>query len=305
MAKIILTHEVTGLGAPGDVVEVKDGYARNYLIPRNLAAPWTKGAEKDITAIRKARKAREIASLDDAKAIRDSLQSKPVVVSAKAGDAGRLFGAVTTAEIAEAVKASGAPAIDKRKVEIAQPIKALGEYTVSVRLHPEVAATVTVKVVTIVLIVLMSLSTFTTQHQLMRKNMPSSALDNPFARQQKVLLYVMPLFFAISGVNFPIGVLLYWLTTNVWSMCQQFYVIRRMPAPGSPAEQALRERKAKRGKVHEEFTVKGLKQDEDAEEAPKTGGQRVQPTRNKKRKNSQAKPKPSSAVAETKPQTDN
>ena len=147
MAKTILTHEVTGLGAPGDVVEVKDGYARNYLIPRNLAAPWTKGAEKDITAIRKARKAREIASLDDAKAIRDSLQSKPVVVAAKAGEAGRLFGAVTTAEIAEAVKASGAPAIDKRKVEIAQPIKALGEYTVSVRLHPEVAAAVTVKVV--------------------------------------------------------------------------------------------------------------------------------------------------------------
>jgi len=147
MSKIILTHEVTGLGAPGDVVEVKDGYARNYLIPRNLATPWTKGAEKDVTAIRKARKAREIASLDDAKAIRDSLQSKPVVVKAKAGDAGRLFGAVTTAEIAEAVKASGAPQIDKRKVEIAQPIKALGEYQVSVRLHADVAATVTVKVV--------------------------------------------------------------------------------------------------------------------------------------------------------------
>ncbi|MBO9556185.1 50S ribosomal protein L9 [Cellulomonas sp.] len=147
MSKIILTHEVTGLGAPGDVVEVKDGYARNYLIPRNLATPWTKGAEKDVTAIRKARKAREIASLDDAKAVRDSLQSKPVVVKAKAGDAGRLFGAVTTAEIAEAVKASGAPQIDKRKVEIAQPIKALGEYQVSVRLHADVAATVTVKVV--------------------------------------------------------------------------------------------------------------------------------------------------------------
>ena len=147
MAKIILTHEVTGLGAPGDVVEVKDGYARNYLIPRSLATPWTKGAEKDITAIRKARKAREIATLDDAKAVRASLQAKPVVVSAKAGDSGRLFGAVTTAEIADAVKAAGAPAIDKRKVEIGQPIRALGEYKVSVRLHADVAATVTVKVV--------------------------------------------------------------------------------------------------------------------------------------------------------------
>jgi large subunit ribosomal protein L9 len=72
MAKIILTHEVTGLGAPGDVVEVKDGYARNYLIPRNLATPWTTGAEKDVAAIRKARKAREIATLDEAKATRCS-----------------------------------------------------------------------------------------------------------------------------------------------------------------------------------------------------------------------------------------
>jgi large subunit ribosomal protein L9 len=147
MAKIILTHEVTGLGTPGDVVEVKDGYARNYLIPRNLATPWTKGAEKDVTAIRKARKAREIASLDDAKAVRDSLESKAVVVSAKAGESGRLFGAVTTAEIAEAVKAAGGQSIDKRKIEISQAIKSLGDYTVSVRLHADVAAKVTVKVV--------------------------------------------------------------------------------------------------------------------------------------------------------------
>jgi large subunit ribosomal protein L9 len=147
MAKIILTHEVTGLGAAGDVVEVKDGYARNYLLPRSFAMPWTKGAEKDITAIRKARKAREIASLDEAKATRDALQAKTVVVSAKAGASGRLFGAVTSTEIAAAVAASGAPAIDKRRIEVAQAIKAVGEYTVQVRLHPEVSAKVTVKVV--------------------------------------------------------------------------------------------------------------------------------------------------------------
>ena len=104
----------------------------------------------------------------------------------------------------------------------------------------------------------MSATTFTTQRQLMMKNMPASALDNPFAKQQKMLLYLMPLFFAISGVNFPIGVLIYWLTTNIWSMCQQFYVIRRMPAPGSLAEKAMQERRAKRGKPVEEFTVKGL-----------------------------------------------
>src|ERR687886_2494489 len=102
------------------------------------------------------------------------------------------------------------------------------------------------RVLTVILIILMSLTTFTTQRQLMTKNMPASALDNPFARQQKVLLYVLPLFFAISGVNFPIGVLVYWLTTNLWSMGQQFYVIRRMPAPGSEAEKALQARQARK-----------------------------------------------------------
>jgi large subunit ribosomal protein L9 len=144
MAKLILTHEVTGLGEPGDVVEVKDGYARNFLVPRGLATAWSKGAESQVTAIRKARKA---ASLDDAKAIRDSLQSKPVVVSAKAGQSGRLFGAVTTTDIVDAAKTAGFPAFDKRKVEIGQPIKATGTYKVSVRLHPEVSANVTVTVV--------------------------------------------------------------------------------------------------------------------------------------------------------------
>jgi len=147
MAKIILTHEVTGLGAPGDVVDVKDGYARNFLVPRGLAHTWSKGAEKQITSIRKARKAREIETLEEAKAIRDSLQSKTVTVTAKAGNGGRLFGAVSTSEIADAVKAAGAPAVDKRKVEVGQPIKALGDYTVQVRLHPEVTATIAITVV--------------------------------------------------------------------------------------------------------------------------------------------------------------
>jgi large subunit ribosomal protein L9 len=147
MSKLILTHEVTGLGAPGDVVDVKDGYARNYLVPRGLATPWSKGAEKEVTAIRRARKVREIETLEEARAVRDSLQGNPVTVSAKAGEAGRLFGAITTAEIADAVKASGGPSIDRRKVEVAQPIKATGEYEVQVRLHAEVSAKLTVKVV--------------------------------------------------------------------------------------------------------------------------------------------------------------
>jgi YidC/Oxa1 family membrane protein insertase len=90
----------------------------------------------------------------------------------------------------------------------------------------------------------MSATTFLTQKQLMSKNMPADAMNNPFAQQQKILLYVFPLIFAVSGVNFPIGVLLYWLTTNLWSMGQQFYVIRRNPSPGSPAFEALERRRA-------------------------------------------------------------
>ena len=153
------------------------------------------------------------------------------------------------------------------------------------------------KVITVILIILMSVTTFTTQHQLMRKNMPASALDNPFARQQKIMLYVLPLIFAISGVNFPIGVLIYWFVTNLWSMGQQFYVIKRMPAPGSPAEKALEERRRRRGKEHKRFTVPGLHKDEPEPQAepelsprPSTttltspvrqSGQRQQPRRRK------------------------
>jgi YidC/Oxa1 family membrane protein insertase len=133
----------------------------------------------------------------------------------------------------------------------------------------------------VVLIILMSASTFTTQRQLMMKNMPASALDNPFAKQQKLLLYVLPLVFAVSGVNFPIGVLLYWLTTNVWSMGQQFYVIRRMPAPGSPAEQALLERKRRRGQLPASDDVVAGELAEPSDETPSApaSGQRQQPRR--------------------------
>jgi YidC/Oxa1 family membrane protein insertase len=105
-----------------------------------------------------------------------------------------------------------------------------------------------IRIVTAVLIVLMSLTTFTTQRQLMRKNMPESAMSGPFAQQQKIMLYLFPVIFAVSGINFPIGVLLYWLTTNLWSMGQQFYVIRRSPAPGSKAEAELMARRAAKGK---------------------------------------------------------
>lgn len=152
------------------------------------------------------------------------------------------------------------------------------------------ADTLNTKIVTIVLIVLMSVTTFTTQRQLMTKNMPASALDNPFARQQKVLLYVLPLVFAISGVNFPIGVLIYWFVTNVWSMGQQFYVIRRNPTPGSLAEKALHERRARKGKALPQTPATGVAGATTPgtviSDGPKQGGQREQP----KRKDRQRKP---------------
>ncbi|WP_068400084.1 membrane protein insertase YidC [Kribbia dieselivorans] len=110
------------------------------------------------------------------------------------------------------------------------------------------AGSTNVIIVTILLIVLMSATTFYSQYQLMRKNMPAAALDNPFAQQQKIMLYLFPIIFAVSGVNFPIGVLIYWATTNLWSMVQQFYVIRRMPTPGSQAEKEMHERRRRRGK---------------------------------------------------------
>jgi YidC/Oxa1 family membrane protein insertase len=141
-------------------------------------------------------------------------------------------------------KQAGIGPLNRSLAEQADSATIFGAPLSSTFLHSSLLST---KILTVILIVLMSLSTFTTQRQLMMKNMPASALDNPFAQQQKILLYVLPLVFAVSGVNFPIGVLLYWLTTNVWSMGQQFYVIRRMPAPGSPAEKAMEERRKRRG----------------------------------------------------------
>ena len=145
MAKVILTHEVSNLGIAGDVVDVKDGYARNYLVPRGLATQWSAGAERQIEALRKSRRDKEIASVEEAQAAREVLQSAPVVVSAKAGESGRLFGAITTAEIAAAI--GDRARVDKRRIQIPQPIKALGDYTVEIALQEGVTAKVDVKVV--------------------------------------------------------------------------------------------------------------------------------------------------------------
>jgi large subunit ribosomal protein L9 len=144
--KLILTQEVTGLGAPGDVIEVKPGYGRNYLVPRGLAMLWTRGAEKQIELIRRARSAREIRSLDDAKAAATKLASMTVRLRTRAGTGGRLFGSISTADIVAAVKDAGGPALDKRKIEVRNPIKTVGAHQVAIRLHPEVSATLSVEV---------------------------------------------------------------------------------------------------------------------------------------------------------------
>jgi large subunit ribosomal protein L9 len=147
MAKIILTNEVSGLGAAGDVVEVKSGYARNYLVPRGFAIAWTKGGEKDVEAIRRARRIRDIQTIEQATSIKGQLEGVKVKLATRAGDAGRLFGSVTPSDIAAAIKAAGGPDVDKRRVEIGSPIKTLGSHKISVRLHPEVAASLDVEVV--------------------------------------------------------------------------------------------------------------------------------------------------------------
>ena len=147
MSKIILTNEVSGLGAAGDVVDVKDGYARNYLVPRGFAIRWTKGGEKDVAQIRRARKIHEIATIEQANEIKAQLEGTKVRLAVRSGDAGRLFGSVTPADIAAAIKSAGGPDVDKRRVELGSPIKTLGSHQVSVRLHPEVAAKLGIEVV--------------------------------------------------------------------------------------------------------------------------------------------------------------
>ncbi|MFD2078015.1 large subunit ribosomal protein L9 [Actinopolymorpha cephalotaxi] len=145
--KLILTQEVSGLGTPGDIVEVKDGYGRNFLIPRGLGMRWTKGGEKQVASIRKAREVREIRDLGHAEQVKSQLEGLSVKLPARSGESGRLFGSVTVADIVAAVKKSGGPDIDKRRIEIGTPIKTLGSHQVSVRLHQELAATLSLEVV--------------------------------------------------------------------------------------------------------------------------------------------------------------
>ncbi len=145
--KIILTHEVPGLGSAGEVVEVKDGYARNYLVPRGFAIRWTKGGQKDVDAIRRARKIHQIQTLEAANEVKGKLEGVQVKLAVRSGEAGRLFGSVTQADVVEAIKAAGGPAVDKRAVAIASPIKTVGTHKVSVKLHSDVQANLDIAVV--------------------------------------------------------------------------------------------------------------------------------------------------------------
>lgn len=147
MSKVILTHEVSGLGSAGDVVEVKNGYARNYLVPQGFAIAWSRGGEKQVEQIRAARAARELHSLEAAQDLKAKLQATRVKLVVKAGREGRLFGSVKTADIAEAVKVAGIGELDKRKIEIPNAIKSTGDHEATVRLHEDLSAVITLQVV--------------------------------------------------------------------------------------------------------------------------------------------------------------
>jgi large subunit ribosomal protein L9 len=144
--KLILTQEVSGLGTPGDVVDVAAGYGRNYLIPRGFAIHWTRGAEKQVDLIKRARAVREIRTREDAQAVAGQLQKLKVRIKVRAGENGRLFGSVGPADIAAAVKSAGGPELDRRRIEVPDPIKTTGSHNVKVRLHAEVSAAVAVEI---------------------------------------------------------------------------------------------------------------------------------------------------------------
>ncbi|MCX7522781.1 50S ribosomal protein L9 [Microbacterium sp. STN6] len=147
MSKLILTHEVTGLGEPGDVIDVKNGYARNYLIPQGFAVSWTRGGEKQIEQIKAARTAREHATIEEALDLKARLEATKVRLEVKAGREGRLFGSVKAADVAGAASAAGIGELDKRKIEIPNAIKTVGDHEATIRLRDDITATITLQVV--------------------------------------------------------------------------------------------------------------------------------------------------------------
>jgi large subunit ribosomal protein L9 len=144
--KLILTAEVGNLGAAGDIVEVKDGYGRNFLVPQGLAMRATRGAEKQVASIKRAREVREVRDITHAREIKAELEGLSITLASRAGSAGKLFGSVTTADVVDAVKAAGGPVLDKRRVELPSPIKSVGKHQFVVRITPDVTAKVSVDV---------------------------------------------------------------------------------------------------------------------------------------------------------------
>jgi large subunit ribosomal protein L9 len=145
--KIVLRSDVPNLGHKGDLLEVADGYARNFLVPRGLAIAATKGVVKQAEAMQRARAVRDVRERQGAQATAQQLTAKRVTITARAGEGGRLFGSVTASDIADAVAAQTSIELDRRKLHLEEPIKSLGVHELSIRLHPEVEATLTVEVV--------------------------------------------------------------------------------------------------------------------------------------------------------------
>lgn len=145
--KVILLSDVKKLGQKGDVVEVAEGYARNYLIPKGLAREATAGSLKELKAIKAKQAAQEKQQLEQARQIASKLEGQAIQIISKAGDKGRLFGSVTNKEVAEALEAQFDVEIDRRKIELKEAIKSLGDYPIKVKIHPQVAANMTVRVV--------------------------------------------------------------------------------------------------------------------------------------------------------------
>ena len=141
--KLILTADVDNLGAPGDTVEVKDGYGRNFLLPRGLAIQATRGAQKQVDGIRRAQEARAVRGLEHANELKQAIEGlESVTLSVKtAGDSGKLFGSVTASDVASALKAAGGPVVDKRSIDLPKAhVKSTGKHDIVVNLHPDVTA---------------------------------------------------------------------------------------------------------------------------------------------------------------------
>jgi large subunit ribosomal protein L9 len=145
--KVVLREDVESLGHKGDLLDVADGYARNYLVPRGLAIVATKGVVQQAEAMRRNRQVRDARDRESAQELATRLAAAPIEVKARAGEGGKLFGSVTAADIVAAVKARAGVELDRRKVTLAEPLKALGPAEVPVELHPEVTATLAVEVV--------------------------------------------------------------------------------------------------------------------------------------------------------------